>query len=105
MKVRALLLAVFLVVPMFAQNVVEEAKSKITKQKHDSMVEKAKNLLQRKEKIQEELSDIDAKLAKLESGQDVKEDATLGTAWYSGATSITTCSSCVSMNTQYACCR
>jgi len=70
---KSLLLLVLLVVPCLAQNPVEEAKTKIAKQKHDAIVQHAKDLLERKEELEKELAEIDAKLAKLANGEDVKQ--------------------------------
>lgn len=71
-----------LVVPLFAQNAVEEAKTKIAKQKHELMVEHAKKLLERKAEIEAEMADINQKLATLESGKDVE----IPGSWSSGIT-------------------
>lgn len=54
------------------QSVVSEAKAKLEKQHHDSMVHKAQTLLEYKASLEADLATVNAKLTKLEAGQDVK---------------------------------
>lgn len=75
MKIKSFILLLVLAVPMFGQTVVDEAKVKLAKEKHAAQVEQAKDLLARKEALQAELDKIDADLAKLANGQDVKLSA------------------------------
>lgn len=56
-------------------SVVEQAKEKIVKEKHERMVQHAKTLLEKKASLEAELATVNAKLEKLENGQDVKVDA------------------------------
>lgn len=51
--------------------VVDEAKGQIAKEKHETLVFKAKQLIQREEEIRKELSAIQLKLEVLERGEDV----------------------------------
>lgn len=74
-------------------SVVDEAKAKITKQKHETMVEHAKSLLEKKSELEAELATVNAKLEKLENGQDVKVEEAGGFA-FTGATTTSYVACC-----------
>lgn len=50
---------------------VSEAQKRINDEKHATLVEKSKQLLERKEKIEKELQVIKENLSKLDSGEEV----------------------------------
>jgi hypothetical protein len=96
---KKLLCVVLLLTGMsFGQSVVSEAKAKIEKEHHAAMVSKAQSLLETKAALEAELKEVDAKLAKLEAGQDVKLKEDSGTLVWSGASggtwTTTTCCCC-----------
>lgn len=99
MKLHRIIFVIALAIPLFGQSVVDEAKTKIEKQKHEAMVCHAKKLLERKSEIEAELAKIDSNLADLASGKDVKVEASpSGLTFYATApssTTLTLCSTCL----------
>lgn len=72
-------IAMVLCLVMFAgtafAGVVEEAKGQISKEKHEALVRKAKDLLNEKASLEEKLSGVKEKLKKLECGEDTETDS------------------------------
>lgn len=93
MRIFRVALIVVLALPAFGQSVVDEAKTKIEKQKHEAMVCYAKSLLEQKAEVEAKLAEIDGKLARLAKGEDVKIDSAYGLTssgpiYYSGTTTL-----------------
>ena len=56
--------------------IVSEAQTKLSKERHEALVEKAKSLLQDKERLTAELAAVNAKLDKLDKGEDIQQPET-----------------------------
>lgn len=68
-------LAVILLGSMcLAQDAVSEAKANLAAKHHKMLVEKAEHFLELKKELEEELATVNAKLEKLEKGEDVKDE-------------------------------
>lgn len=72
---KTLILLLLITLPVCAQDSlspVDAARTKIAKEKYEQKVAYAKSLLEQKENLEKELSEVNAKLAKIDRGEEVK---------------------------------